>query len=82
MRIEDLFMRWGLWRDGRFVGGVMTGIGIAGGIGYVLGWEQTLGSQPGLIMVSFLLLLPLGQEVAVRAVRRSREMGKDQPRNA
>jgi hypothetical protein len=82
MRIEDAFNRYRLWRELRFVGGVLTGIGIGGGLGYAVGWEHELGLQPGLNMFPCLLLLVVGQEIAVRAVRRSREMGEDQPRNA
>jgi hypothetical protein len=75
LRIVD-FSRFSLWRDHRFVGGVLTGVGAGGMIGYALGWEQTLGLGPGVLSLSFLLLLVVGQEVALRAVRRSRQMGE------
>lgn len=81
MRVVD-FSRFRLWRDLRFVGGVLTGVGAGGLIGYALGWEQTLGLGPGVLSLPFLLLMIVGQEVALRAVRRSRQMGEDKPQNA
>jgi hypothetical protein len=69
-------------RDLRFVGGMITGIALGFGIGYSLGWDQTLGLKPGPLTLPFLLLIVLGQDIAVRAVRRSRERGEDKPQNA
>lgn len=76
------FSRFNIWRDLRFVGGVLTGIGAGGLMGYALGWERTLGLGPGLLSLPFLLLLVGGQELALRAFRRSRPMDEDKPRNA
>jgi hypothetical protein len=76
LRVVD-FSRFSLWRDLRFVGGVLTGVGAGGLMGYALGWEQTFGLVPGVISLPFLLLMVVGQEVALRAFRRSRKMGQD-----
>ena len=80
MRVVD-FSRLSLWRDLCFVGGVLTGIGAGGLIGYALGWEQTLGLGPGVLSIPFLLLVIVGQEMGLRAFRRSRQMGEDKPQN-
>ncbi len=80
MRVVD-FSRFRLWRDLRFVGGVLTGIGAGGLMGYALGWERTLGLGPGVLSLPFLLLMVAGQEMAWRQVRRSRQMGEDKPQD-
>jgi hypothetical protein len=79
MRIEDVFDRYRLWRDPRYVGGLITGIGFGAGIAYNLGWEQTLALKPIVITISSLLLMIVGQETAVRALRRCRETGDNRP---
>jgi hypothetical protein len=81
LRVVD-FSRFSLWRDLRFVGGLLAGVAAGGLIGYDLGWEQTLGRGPGVLSLPLLLLMIFGQEVAWRALRRSRQMGEDKPQNA
>ena len=81
MRVVD-FSRLSLWRDLCFVGGVLTGIGAGGLMGYALGWERTLGLVPGVLSLPFVVLMLAGQEMTLRAVRRSRQMGEDKPQDA
>ena len=78
MRIDDVvtwYRNWDLvnWykdrkrvsRDLRFVGGFITGIALGFGIGYNLGWDQTFGLKPGLLTLPVLLLIVVGQDLAV-----------------
>jgi hypothetical protein len=81
LRLVD-FSRFSLWRDLRFVGGVMTGVGAGGLLGYSMGWEQALGLGPGVMSLPLIVLMVVGQDVAWRAIRRSRQTGEDEPKNA
>jgi F0F1-type ATP synthase assembly protein I len=81
MRIADVFAWYRLWRDLRFVGGFVTGIACGFGIGYILGWDQTLGLKPTFLILPVLLVMAAGEEIAVRADRRRRQMDEDKPRH-
>jgi hypothetical protein len=68
-----------LWRDLRFVYGVMTGVGIGGLIAYSLAWDRTLGMRPAWLALPFLLLMAVGQILASRATRLSRQTDEGKP---
>ena len=70
-----------LWRDLRFVYGVMTGVGIGGLIAYSLGWDQTLGIRPAWLALPLLLLMAVGQILASRAARVSRQTDEGKAQN-
>jgi predicted lipid-binding transport protein (Tim44 family) len=77
LRVVD----FSLVRELRFVGGMIAGVGAGGLIGYGLGWDQTLGLKPAFMSLPCLGLMAVGQTVAWRAVRRSRQMDEDKPQN-